>query len=402
MSSEQGAGPRIVVVGGSLAGVRACETLRRDGFSGDVVLVGAEQHYPPVDRPPLSKKALAGDAPLDRVRVAPDLDVERVLGRSATRLDVAAHEVHLDDDRILAYDGLVIATGARPRVLPDTADRTNVLVLRSADDALRLRSALAPGVRVAVVGAGVLGCEIAATCRGLGLDVTLVDVAPEPMLRVLGPDLAPVLATLHAERGVRLRLGRQVLGLRGAPDVDGVLLDSDEIVPADVVVVAVGAVPETGWLEGSGLKLVDGVLCDEFCFATGTDRSVTAAGDVARWHHPLLGRDLRVEHWTNAVSQAQAAAGNLARHLAGGPEAAEPYAVLPYVWSDQYDWKLQLIGTLGEETTVEEGSIDDGRFVVSYRSEGRLVGALCVNWPNRVPRWRPQIVAALSEWRESE
>lgn len=388
---------RIVVVGASLAGVRAAEAVRARGFTGSLTLVGAETHFPPVDRPPLSKGALSGSPgdPLARVRVAEELDLDLQLGRRAIELDVSGHKLSLDDETFLEYDGLVIATGAVPRRLPDS-DRPNVHVLRTAEDAVQLRQSLVPGVRVAVIGAGVLGCEIAATCRGLGLDVSLIDLFPAPMLRVVGPELAAVFTRLHTGRGVQMNLDRQVLGLRGAPNVDAVLLDGDEVVQADVVVVSIGVVPNTEWLIGSGLDLVDGVVCDELCFALGAaDRSVVAAGDVARWHHPLIGRDIRVEHWTNAVSQGQAAAANLVTTVTGRDEP-QPYSALPYAWSDQYDWKIQTIGVVGPETAVEEGSLDDRQFVVSYRDEGRLVGALCANWPNRIARWRKQITEAIS------
>jgi NADPH-dependent 2,4-dienoyl-CoA reductase/sulfur reductase-like enzyme len=335
------------------------------------------------------------DHPLDRVRVADELDMDLRLGRRAIKLDASGHKLFLDDETSLQYDGLVIATGATPRLLPDS-DRSNVHVLRTAEDAVRLRESLVPGIRVAVIGAGVLGCEIAATCRGLGLEVSLIDLFPAPMLRVVGPELAEVFTRLHAKRGVQLHLGRQVLGLRGDPAVDAVLLDGDEVVRTDVVVVSIGVVPDTDWLVGSGLELVDGLVCDEHCFARGAaDRSVVAAGDVARWHHPLIGRDIRVEHWTNAVSQAQVAASNLVATVTGQAEP-QPYAALPYAWSDQYDWKIQTIGVVGPQITVEEGSLDDRQFVVSYRDRGRLVGALCANWPNRLARWRKQITEAAS------
>lgn len=387
---------QLVVVGASLAGVRAAEAARLAGFTGRITLVGAETHFPPVDRPPLSKAVLADrtGAPPPVLRVDDALDARPVLGRRAVRLDPAARRVDLDDGAVLDYDGLVVATGATPRLLPGTEGRTNVHMLRTVEDALRLRGALGPGVRVAVIGAGVLGCEIAATGRGLGAEVTLVDLFQQPMLRVLGPEMGRVVARKHADHGVRLALGRRVLGLRGTRRVDGVVLDGDEVVDADVVVVSVGVIPETEWLAGSGLTLVDGVVCDEACFARGGAGSVVAAGDVARWAHPVLGRDVRVEHWTNAVSQAQAAARNLVAALAGAD--VEPYAALPYSWTDQYDWKIQVVGELGEDTKVEEGE-PGGRCVVSCSSAGRLTGVVCVNWPNRVGRWRRQILAAAAE-----
>jgi NADPH-dependent 2,4-dienoyl-CoA reductase/sulfur reductase-like enzyme len=385
----------IVVVGSSLAGVRSAEAARRAGFEGRISLVGSEKHFPPVDRPPLSKKFMHDATTGDVLRVAPDLGLDLLLGRDAVALDIHDRRVSLDDGSALGYDGLVIATGASARRLPGTEGRANVHVLRTVEDAAGLRAALRPGVRVAVIGAGVLGCEIAATCRRLELDVTLIDVFSEPMLRILGPSVASIVAGLHHGHGVRLRLGRQVLGLRGVTEADGVVLDHDEVIDADVVVVAIGAAPETRWLEGSGLELADGVVCDSACFAPAAGRTVVAAGDVARWHHPLLDRNIRVEHWTNAVSQGQAAGRNLVTALRGDGDPV-PYDVLPYFWTDQYDWKLQFLGMLGEDAAFEEGEPGDRRFVVSYRTEGRLVGVLCANRPNRIPQWRPRIVAELS------
>jgi NADPH-dependent 2,4-dienoyl-CoA reductase/sulfur reductase-like enzyme len=399
---------RVVVVGSSLAGVRGAEALRRAGFTGGITLVGAEAHFPPYDRPPLSKQILAGSLGPEegRLRVDSALNADLLLGRRAVGLDLARRTVLLDEgpdagseDRALPYDGLFVATGASPR--NPWADRTpeqGVHTLRDLDDCLRLRDELRGPVRVAIVGAGFIGCEVAATCRALGLDVTLVDALPLPMLRAVGPEMGEVLAAFHRSRGVRLALGRSVAGLVGHDRVKGVLLDGDELVEADVVVVATGAAPQTGWLENSGLALADGVVCDERGFATGAPE-VVAAGDVARWTHPLTGTGLRVEHWTNAVGQAQVAARNLAARLAG-TEPAESYATVPYFWSDQHDWKLQYVGfPSGQDgrarVGVELGAVEDGKFVATYHREGRLVGALCVNWPAQVAKYRRRIVA---EW----
>lgn len=385
----------VLVVGSSLAGLRSAEAIRRGGFEGAVTLVGAEKHYPPVDRPPLSKKFLQGASEADVLRVGDELGADLVLGHEATALDVAGRRVTLDDGATHDYDGLVIATGSTVRRLPGTEGRRNVYVLRTVDDAAALRSALVPGVRVAVIGAGVLGCEIAATCRRLGLAVTLIDTFSQPMLRILGPTVAPLLADLHREHGVELLLHRSVLGLRGLDDADGVLLDGEEVVDADVVVIAIGAAPETRWLEGSGLELADGVVCDSACFAVNGNRRVVAAGDVARWHHRLLGSSLRVEHWSNAVSQGQVAGRNLVAELTGVGEISD-YDVLPYFWTDQYDWKVQFVGTLGEDAQFQEGAPGERQFIVSYRSGGRLVGALLANRPGRLAAWRKQIVAELT------
>lgn len=388
----------IVVVGASLAGVRAAEAARRAGFPGRITLVGAESHFPPIDRPPLSKAALAAgtERPPDALRVDATLDAELLLGRRATGLDTGARLVTLDDGADLYYDGLVIATGATPRVVPGADGRTNVHVLRTVEDSRRLACALGEGVRVAIVGAGVLGCEIAATSRALGAEVALIDLLEQPMVRVLGPELGQMAAAKHARQRVRLHLGRRVLGFRGTPEVDAVVLDGDEVVAADVVVVAVGVVPETDWLRGSNLNVADGVVCDEACFALGSEHTAVAAGDVARWAHPVLGREVRVEHWTNAVSQGQTAARNLVAALDGQREF-EPYQPLPYYWTDQYDWKMQIFGEPAEDTKVEEGELGGERFVVSFSSQGRLTGVLCVNRPNRIGRWRPKILEAATE-----
>lgn len=391
----------IVVVGSSLAGVRAAEAIRRTGFDARVTLVGAEKHFPPVDRPPLSKKFLREESLGEPLRIAPDLDIDLRLACEATGLDPSAREVSLDDGSRLRYHGLVVATGATARRLPGTEGLRNVHVLRTLEDAAALKSALVPGARVAVIGAGVLGCEIAATCRALGIDATVIDVFSQPMLRILGPHVAPLLAGLHREHGVRMLLDQRVLGLRGQDMADGVLLAGGQVVECDLVVVAIGAFPETRWLEDSGLDLADGVVCDSECFARGGDRRIVAAGDVARWHHRLLGETLRVEHWSNAVAQGQVAGRNLVAELSGSGETAS-YDALPYFWTDQYDWKVQFIGVLGEEARFEEGQPGDRAFVVSYRSRGRLVGALFANRPSRLAAWRKLIAGNLEAGENSD
>jgi 3-phenylpropionate/trans-cinnamate dioxygenase ferredoxin reductase component len=383
----------VVVVGASLAGLRAAETLRRAGFAGEVVLLGAESHFPPYDRPPLSKQVLAGQWEPDQARLRLDdgvaLDVRP--GILATSLDLGCNIVVLEDGSKLGFDGLVIATGAAPRRLPvPGAGLTGVHLLRSADDCFRLRAGLQPGTRLVVAGAGFIGMEVAATARGLGAEVTVTDPLPAPMLRAVGPTMGAAVAALHESRGVRCLLGQPVAGFAGDSALTGVALADGQVLPADVAVVAIGAVPETGWLAGSGLRIDDGVVCDESLFAAGT-RHVVAAGDVARWPHPLLHQSLRVEHWTNAVTQAQAAARNLHARLSGsGP--VTPYAALPYFWTDQYDWKLQLIGLPGEDLTVEEGSLAGGKMVAALSTGGELTGMLCLNWPARLAACRRRLL----------
>lgn len=396
MPSESPSGrQRIVVVGTSLAGLRAAEALRRDGFEGSLTLIGHETHFPPYDRPPLSKQLLSGAWEPDtaRLKVDPALDVHLLLGREATGLDGNNKVVQLDDGTKVAYDGLVIATGATPRQpFADAAALSGVHTLRTLDDCLRLKERLQPGVRIAIVGAGFIGAEVAATCRERDVEVTLIDVFTEPMLRVLGPEMGAVLGRLHARHGVQMQFGRAVSGFIGDERLEAVLLDSGDKVPADVAVIAIGVTPNTAWLEGSGAKLGDGVICDEACFVTGLDDAV-AAGDVARWYHPALGKEVRIEHWSNAVAQAQAAARNLLARLTDSGDE-RPFDVLPYFWSDQYNWKLQFVGTQGDDVAVTDGSIDEEKFVASYHTAGKLVGALCVNWPAQVPKQRSRISAA--------
>lgn len=383
----------VVIVGASLAGLRAAETLRRAGFGGEVVLLGAEAHFPPYDRPPLSKQVLAGawDAGQARLKLDDGLALDVRPGTLATSVDLGSNTVVLDDGSKAGFDGLVIATGAAPRRLPvPGANLPGVHVLRSVDDCAGLRAALRPGARLVVVGAGFIGMEVAATARGLGADVTVTDPLPAPMLRAVGQQMGAAVAALHQSRGVRCMFGQPVAGFAGDATLTGVAMAGGQVLPADVAVVAVGAVPETGWLAGSGLEIDDGVVCDESMFAAGT-RHVVAAGDVARWSHPLLHRSLRVEHWTNAVTQAQVAARNLHTRLSGtGPPT--PYAALPYFWTDQYDWKLQLIGLPGEDLTVQEGSLPEGKMVATLSTGGELTGMLCLNWPARLAACRRQLL----------
>ncbi|MBO0893977.1 MAG: FAD-dependent oxidoreductase, partial [Acidimicrobiales bacterium] len=346
-SSEAAPGrlSRVVVVGASLAGVRSAEALRRHGFDGSLVVVGAESHFPPFDRPPLSKEVLAGhwEPERGRLRVAADLDAELVLGRRAVGLDLGQRRLALDDGEEVGFDGLIVATGCSPRrVGGESAALEGVHVLRTIDECLALRAELDHSPRVVVVGAGFIGSEVAATCRRRGLEVTVVEALPLPLVGVLGPQMGEVMAGLHRDHGTKLRLGVGVVEFAGRERVEEVVLSDGSRLAADVVVIGVGVAPETGWLAGSGLSLDNGVVCDEWCAAVGADR-VVVAGDVARWPNPLFGRHLRVEHWTNAVEQADAAA----RRLVAGQDGTPPFAPAPYFWSDQYDAKVQFVGMAG-------------------------------------------------------
>lgn len=384
---------RVIVVGASLAGTRAAEALRTQGFAGEIALVCTEPSYPIADRPPLSKTYLLDDA-AEPALVPQRMNAHlRVLtDRRATSLDAVARVVSLDDGARLDYDGLVVATGATPRRL-GTSVPGNVHVLRDLADAERLRAALNGGRSVAVIGAGVLGCEVAAACRQKNLRTTLIDVASLPMTRVVGDVVGGWIADMHHAHGVELVMGKGVARLIGDPEVIGVELLDGQVVDSDVVVLALGATPEVGWLAGSGLVCEDGVLCDKYCFVEGTDQCVVAAGDVARWHHHLIGDYVRAEHWTNAVTQGQLAGHNLAVALAGGADFSA-FAELPYFWSDQYDWQMKLVGVPSPQVSVVEGDRESGSFVVTFNDGDRLIGVLGVNAARALAMWRRQVTPA--------
>ncbi|MFW0787003.1 FAD-dependent oxidoreductase [Gordonia sp. CPCC 206044] len=377
----------VLVVGASAAGLATTEALRRNGFGGSITLLGAEPHLP-YDRPPLSKQVLAGDWTADRTRLrAADaveaLNVDLALGEAAVALDVAGRSVRTDR-RTITADDIVIATGAHPRRLPGQPDLPGVHVLRSVEDSLALRSALSGAAHVVVVGDGVLGAEIAATTTSMGIDVTLVGPQDGLMRNQLGDEVSGVLTDLHAAHGVRLRLGDQVVGFVATDGrVAGVELGTGETLPADVVVVAIGAVPATDWLTDSGLSLDDGVLCDSGCRAAA---GIYAAGDVARVVDETTGQTRRLENRTNATEQGIA----VAAAILG---VAKPYAPIPYFWSDQFATRIQVDGTIPSdaEMSLVEGDLASGRFVASYHREGVVTGVVGWNMPKQSRRHRRRI-----------
>lgn len=353
---------------------------------------------PPYDRPPLSKQVLAGTwAPGDaRLPVDADaLEVDWERGQRATGVDLGDRRVHLADGRSIGFDGLVIATGAAPRHLPGSGGLGGVHVLRSLDDCLAIKADLdaSPG-RVVVVGAGFIGSEVASTCRQQGHEVTVVEALPVPMERILGTDLGSLTADLHRDHGVRVRLGVGVEALEGGDRVERVRLADGSVIAADVVVVGIGVAPSTGWLEGSGLALDNGVVCDETCLAAP---GVVAAGDIARWPNARFGEVMRVEHWENALEQGAAAA----RRLLAGDGPGERFEPVPWFWSDQYDRKIQMAGRSGLDDLVRvvHGSVDERRFVALFGRGGRVVGVLGVNRPRHVMVWRNRISEAIS-WED--
>ncbi len=384
----------VVVVGAGVAGTRAAETLRQEGYDGGLTIVGAERHAP-YHRPPLSKKLLTGQVHRAGVDLAPQFELEaRVLrGASAIKLDLSSRTVHLRDenqDLAVQFDGLVIASGATPREWPGAPVPDGVLMLRTVEDCLAIRERLGGRPRVVVVGGGFIGAEVAASCRSIGLDVVLVEKATSPLLAALGKELAPRWAELHRQHGVDVRLGVGVEAFVGNGRVEAVRLTDGSRVPADVAIVGLGVTPATDWLDGSGLRVDDGVVCDATGAAEGDtgDAAVVAAGDVARWWHPLYERHLRTEHWDDAGRQGAAAA----RTLLAGPDRAETHDALPYFWSDQYDVKVQMLGVPTGYDAIEviEGDADAWEFVAAYGLGGRTIAVLGTI-PNRVYAYRDAI-----------
>jgi NADPH-dependent 2,4-dienoyl-CoA reductase/sulfur reductase-like enzyme len=384
---------RVVVVGGSLAGIRAASTLREEGFAGTLVVVGSEPHHP-YDRPPLSKQFLAGKWGEPRIELLGSdkleaLDIELHLGVSAVSLDPKGRTVALEDGTELPFDKAIVATGSHPRMLRGVEETRSIMTLRTLDDSRRLATAIGEGKRLVVVGGGFIGSEVAATANQLGTDVTVLEALPVPLGRVLGADIGAACAGLHERHGVTVRTNT---GVSSVKDLAGggasVILDSGERVDADVVVVGIGIVPTTDWLDGSGLEVDDGLVVDSTLHATD---EILAAGDVARWADTRGSASsekptVRSEHWTNAAEQGVLAAHNL---LAGRAEA-EPYRPIPYIWSDQYDTKIQVLGDPGPEDTVEvvDGSFESGRFVAIYGKEGKLAAAVGFGRPRQLMGFR--------------
>ncbi|HUZ08947.1 MAG TPA: FAD-dependent oxidoreductase [Acidimicrobiales bacterium] len=400
----------VVIVGGSLAGLRAAEALRGNGFRGTLVMVGDEVHLP-YDRPPLSKQVLAGDWPLEKTVLADrrrldELRIEQRLGHRAVSLDPGARRVVLDDGSTVEGDAVVVATGARPRPLPGSPGG-GALLLRTLDDAEELRRrvlASGPGARVVVVGAGFIGSEVASTCSRLGCSVTVVEAAPTPLSLALGEEVGRACGAMHERNGVELRTGIGVTAVRGTGTAGSTGLEAGVVeladgssVPAEVVVVGIGVVPNVEWLEGSGLQLGNGVVCDHALFAAD---GVVAAGDLARWHWRHDGREelVRIEHWQMAVDGGVAAA----HALLAGRATAPAFDPVPYFWSDQYGLKIQMIGHPDptDQIAVVDGSLDDERFVVLYGRSGRLTAAMGIGRPRQLMVYRP-LLAAGASWDES-
>ncbi|MGY4098773.1 NAD(P)/FAD-dependent oxidoreductase [Nocardia sp. R16R-3T] len=388
----------LVVVGASLAGLRAVESARKEGFGGRIVLVGDEPHVP-YDRPPLSKAFLERQTDDTTLRDVEDLTdqlgVDLRLGTAATGLDVARKKLDTSSGTV-GYDRLIIATGSVPRTIAGVPDLSGIHVLRTRDDAVSIREAIKPGARVVVIGGGFIGSEVASVCHKLGAEVTIVEAATVPLVRAVGADMGAMLATLHDRQGIRTLTGVAVQEVQGRQTVEAVKLSDGAILAADLLVVGIGAVPATAWLEGSGVQLhaADrGVVCDMYLASNVPD--VWAAGDVAHWHNQTFDRVMRLENWTSAGDQGAHAARN-----ALGLKATA-YHTVPYYWSVWYDHRIQFAGVPdADEVRICAGSIDDARLVALYRRESRLVGVLTINESRRIMRLRNMIAAGAS-WSEA-
>jgi 3-phenylpropionate/trans-cinnamate dioxygenase ferredoxin reductase subunit len=387
VTGSEGVNHGIVLVGGGLAAARTAEQLRRSEYPGRITIVSDEVHLP-YDRPPLSKEVLRKE--VDDTALKPrewydEKDIILRLGSAVTHLDTAAQTVTLDDGTVLGYDELVIATGLVPRRIPAFPDLEGIRVLRSFDECMALREHASAAHHAVVIGAGFIGCEVAASLRSVGVDVVLVEPQPTPLASVLGEQIGELVARLHRDEGVDVRLGVSVAEVRGQGRVDTVVLTDGTELTADLVVVGIGSRPATEWLEGSGIEVDNGVICD------GAGRTsapnVWALGDVASWRD-ATGQQARVEHWSNVADQARV----VVPAMLG--QDVPTNAVVPYFWSDQYDVKIQCLGE-PEATDIVHLVEDDGRkFLAYYERDGVLVGVVGGGMPGKVMKIRAKIAAA--------
>ncbi len=373
--------PAIVVIGAGQAGGWAARTLRDEGFSGGIVVIG-EEPYPPYERPPLSKEVLLGKEPAESSYLWPEgsfdeLGIELRTGVEATAIDRAAKTVALSDGGSIAYDKLLIATGGRVRKLPvEGAELDGVHYLRGIDDSAAIRADLGEGARLVVVGGGWIGLEVAAAARMLGAGVAVVEALDMLCARALTPDMAAYLLDLHRDRGIDVRLGTAIEALTGEGRVTGARLSGGETLPATAVVIGIGIVPNVELAEAAGLDVDNGIRVDALCRTSDPD--IFAAGDVTNHPNDLLGRNIRLESWENAQNQGIAAA----KAMLGGETA---YCEIPWFWSDQYDVNIQLVGLPTDvEETVTRGERADGSFVEFYMKGGRIDGAAAIDNPRDI------------------
>ena len=397
-----------------MAGLRAAETLRTNDFIGNISVVCAEADSL-YDRPPLSKKYLAGEWDADRIRLRKNEEIEKLnvdwrFGTTATALDVVNKTVATTKGDV-AYDVAIIATGGIVRRLPNQPNYTGIHTLRTVDDSTALRDELQPGKRLVVIGAGFIGLEAAATARAKGCDVTVLEGLPAPLIRGLGETMGRLVTRAHADNGVEIRCNVRVEEIEGESRVSGVRiineLGTSELVEADIVLVGIGVAPATSWLETSGITINDGIVCDANLKCAP---HVFAAGDVARWPNALfsdLEPTMRVEHWTTAAEQGVHAATNALAMLNHQP--LTPYAAVPFFWSDQFAARIQFLGrsTNATDVRVVAGNVDDGKFAAAYFANDRLIGILGVSMPRAVMPMRKLLeshtstAAALAHFTEA-
>jgi NADPH-dependent 2,4-dienoyl-CoA reductase/sulfur reductase-like enzyme len=383
----------VVIVGGGLAAARTAEQLRKSGYTEPVTIVSDEQHLP-YDRPPLSKDVLhdsgrgIGDVTLKPAEFYADNDIALRLGAAAQSVDTAAKTLTLTDGFVLDYDDLVISTGLEPKRIPSFPDLDGIRVLRSFDEAVALREHAASARRAVIIGAGFIGCEVAASLRKLGVEVVLVEPQPAPLAGVLGEQIGELVARLHRGEGVDVRTGVGVAEVLGPEDpgtgVTGVILSDGSELDADLVVVGIGSRPATDWLVGSGVALDNGVICDEV--GRTSDPHVWALGDVASWRDPD-GHQVRVEHWSNVAEQARV----MVPAMLGLEVPA--LVVVPYFWSDQYDVKIQCLGEPRAGDVVHIVDDDGRKFLAYYERDGALVGVVGGGMPGKVMKARAKVAA---------
>jgi phthalate 3,4-dioxygenase ferredoxin reductase subunit len=374
---------RVVIAGTSIAGVRTAQALRAEGYQGEIVMIGAES-VDPYDKPPLSKQFLSGENDFSDIALLGSagwagIEAVPLLGRAATSLDVARKEVVLADNERVSYNHLVIATGARARTLLDPNGSPVAQTIRDAQDALALRERISRGGPVVVVGGGFVGAEVASTASQLGAATTIVEAMPVPFSRVLGPQVGEILSALHQDNAVKVIAGVGVDSVvPGADGTSRVHLANGTTLEAAAVVAGIGVIPNSEWLEGSGVAVRDGVICDEYCAVDGA-ADVYAIGDVARWRHLPTGEYRRVEHWTNAVDQASTVAYNILH-----ASEKKAYAAAPYFWSDQHGTKIQMVGDISPTDHVELHTfrvLAADRRIAIYSQNGRLTAGVALGWP---------------------
>ncbi|MEN4477875.1 FAD/NAD(P)-binding oxidoreductase [Mycolicibacterium cosmeticum] len=378
----------IVIVGGGLAAARTAEQLRRAEYSGPITIVSDETHLP-YDRPPLSKEVLRNpehDVVLKPQEFYDENDITLRLGSAATSVDTTAQTVTLADGAVIGYDELVIATGLVPKRIPSFPDLEGIRVLRSIDESAALRAHAATARRAVIVGAGFIGCEVAASLHQLGVDVVIVEPQPTPLASVLGEQIGALVTRLHETEGVRVRCGVGVASVVGTDKVEKVVLSDGTELDADLVVVGIGSHPVTGWLDGSGIEVDNGVVCDGSGRASAPH--VWAIGDVASWRTEV-GHQVRVEHWSNVAEQARALVPALL-----GQEAASTLTTVPYFWSDQYDVKIQCLGEPAAGDTVHIVEDDGRKFLAYYERDGVLTAVVGGGMPGKVMKARGKIAAA--------